>query len=285
MNKTMITAHSGCEGTGIDTMDSIERALEIGADAVEIDVRMDPFDNLRVSHDPLSLESYLMKNLLEEVFRKIRPTSLMINFDLKETKALYKTIEAAETFGFPAERMILTGSAAPDDLLNDHDLSGRADFFLNISHVLKYVYIHRRKEFSSELFSMLMEDPLILVIDEDGSLPDVYLSDAMQIRQKLYAVSKTLREKIYEDLFRVFQDTQAKAINLPKLLLDTKFMKMLRTMDIPLSVWTVNEPNQIRHCLDMNIYNITTRTPGLSILIREEYCKNGGNEFVSEGKS
>ena len=37
----MITAHSGCEGTGIDTMESIEKALEFGADAIEIDVRMD----------------------------------------------------------------------------------------------------------------------------------------------------------------------------------------------------------------------------------------------------
>ncbi len=137
MSKTMITAHSGCEGTGIDTMDSIEKALEFGADAIEIDVRMDSFDNLRISHDPLSLEDYLTKNLLEEVFQKITPTSLMINFDLKEPRTLYKTIEAAETFGFPAERMILTGAATPEKLLEDRGLPGRAAFYLNVSHVLQ----------------------------------------------------------------------------------------------------------------------------------------------------
>ena len=130
MNKTMITAHSGCEGTGIDTMDSIEKALEIGADAIEIDVRLDPFGNLRISHDPLSLEGYLMKNMLEEVFRRISPTSMMINFDLKEPKALYETLQAAQSFGFPSERMILTGCTTPDRLLDDRKLSGQAAFFL-----------------------------------------------------------------------------------------------------------------------------------------------------------
>ena len=161
----MITAHSGCEGTGIDTMESIEKALEIGADAIEIDIRMDPFGSLRVSHDPLSLEDYLVKDPLEEVFRRVSASSMKINFDLKEPKALYETLQAAKTFGFPAERMILTGCTRPDRLLEDRGLPGCADFFINISHVLRYVYIHRKDEFSTELFTMLMEEPLILVTE------------------------------------------------------------------------------------------------------------------------
>ena len=275
MNRTMITAHSGCEGTGIDTMESVERALEIGADAVEIDIRMDPFGNLRVSHDPLSLEDYLMKDPLEEVFRRISPTSMMINFDLKEPKALYETLQAAQSFDFPSERMILTGCTTPDRLLDDRKLSGQAAFFLNISHVLRYVYIHRKEEFNAELFSMLMEEPLILVIDEDSDLQDVYFSDAMRIRQKLYAVSKTLKEKICEDTLRVFQETQAKAFNLPKILLGTRYLKMLKSAEIPISVWTVNEPDLIRQCLEMEALNITTRMPQLSLRLRNEFHKNG----------
>ena len=65
--KPLITAHSGCEGTGIDTMESVEKALLFGADAVEIDVRMDPFGDLRISHDPLSIEDYFKKNPLEDL--------------------------------------------------------------------------------------------------------------------------------------------------------------------------------------------------------------------------
>ena len=268
----MITAHSGCEGTGIDTMDSIEKALEIGADTVEIDVRLDPFGNLRVSHDPLSLEEYLLKNLLEEVFRKIMPTSLLINFDIKEQKALYKTINAAIESGFPAGRMIMTGCAAPEDLLKDHSLAEKAAFFLNISHVLKYIYIHHRTEFSEELFAMLMEEPLILIFDEDTPFPNVYLSDVVMFRQKLYAISKTLREQIYENTLMLFQETRAKAFNIPKFILGTQFIRTLKTAGVPLSVWTVNEPDLIKHCLEMEVHNITTRVPRLAMHIRDEYA-------------
>ena len=42
MSAPIITAHSGCEATEIDSLDSIDKALEYGADAIEIDVRADP---------------------------------------------------------------------------------------------------------------------------------------------------------------------------------------------------------------------------------------------------
>ncbi len=259
MNKPMITAHSGCEGTGIDTMDSIEKALIFGADAAEIDIRMDPFGDLRISHDPLSLEDYLRKNPLEDVFRRILPTPILINFDLKEEAALYKTINAAHEFGFPTERLIFSGCTTPVQLANDPELTHRANFFLNLEEVLKYVYAHRKEEFSKEVFSMLMEDPFIIFIDEGGSIPDVYLSEAVRIRQKIYAISRTLKEKIYEDTVRIYQETQAAAANLPKFLLWTPVVEKLKAGNIPLSVWTVNEPELIRRSLEIGVFNITTR--------------------------
>ena len=48
MNIPMITAHSGCEETEIDSMESIELALEYGADAIEVDVRVDHNKELRI---------------------------------------------------------------------------------------------------------------------------------------------------------------------------------------------------------------------------------------------
>ncbi len=271
MIKTMITAHSGCEGTGIDTMDSIEKALEIGSDAIEIDVRIDPLGNLRVSHDLLSLEEYLEKNQLEKVFQRVFPTFLKINFDIKEPKAIHKTIQAAKDFGFPSERLILTGCAAPDILLDDTGLSGEASFFLNFERFLKYIYVHRREDLGEELFTALMEDPLVLVIDANDPIPNVYLYDTSRVQQKFYAVIKTLREDIFEDILRVFQETQAKAINLPKILLKTKFIKKLSDAGIPLSVWTVDEPDLMQLCLEMGVYNITTRCPESALRFRNEY--------------
>ena len=259
MDKPMITAHSGCEGTGIDTMDSIEKALIFGADAVEIDIRMDPLGDLRISHDPLSLEDYLQKNPLENVFQRILPTSILLNFDLKEEAALYKTIKAAHDFGFPTERLIFSGCTTPVQLTNDPELTQKAIFFLNLEEVLKYVYAHRKEEFSREVFTMLMEDPYIIFIDEGSPIPDVYLSEAGRIRQKIYAISRTLMEKIYEDTVRIYQESQAAAANLPKFLLRTSVVEKLKAGNIPLSIWTVNEPDLLQRCLDIGVFNITTR--------------------------
>lgn len=259
MNKPMITAHSGCEGTGIDTMDSIEKALLFGADAVEIDIRMDPFGDLRISHDPLSLKDYLQKNPLEDVFDRVLPTSALINFDLKEEAALYKTINAAHDFGFPTERLIFSGCTTPGQLINDPELAHNANFFLNLEEVLKYVYAHRKEEFNKEVFAMLMEDPYIIFINEGGLIPDIYLSEAVKIRQKIYAISRTLLEKINEDTVRIYQETQAAAANLPRFLLWTSVVEKLKAGNIRLSVWTVNEPELIRRCLDIGVFNITTR--------------------------
>ena len=277
MRKTpIITAHSGCEGTGIDTMDSIEKALLFGADAVEIDIRTDPFGDLRISHDPLSLEDYLRKNLLSDVFHRVQPTPLLINFDIKEEAALYKTIKAAHAFGFPTERLIFSGSTTPSQLANDPQLTKRANFFLNLEAVLKYVYTHRKEEFSREVFAMLMEDPFIIFIDEGSPFPDVYLSEATNIRQKIYAASKTLIEKIYEDTVRIYQEMQAAAANLPKILLRTSIVEKLKAGNIPLSIWTVNEPETVQRCLEIGVCNITTRKVQLTKQILTVYATDHG---------
>ena len=267
----MITAHSGCEGTGIDTMESIEKALEFGADAIEIDVRMDPFGDLRISHDPLSLEDYLRKNPLADVFQRVQSSSLLINFDLKEKAALYKTLDAARDFGFPTERLVFSGCTTPVQLVNDPELALRANFFLNLEEVLKYVYDHRKEEFSREVFSMLMDDPYVILIDEDNNIPDVYLSEAVKLRQKVYAISRTLREKIYEDTVRIYQETRAAAVNMPKFLLWTRITELLQAGSIPLSIWTINEPELVRRCLEINVCNITTRKIQLTKQILEQF--------------
>lgn len=267
----MITAHSGCEGTGIDTMDSIEKALAYCADAVEIDIRIDPLGELRISHNPLSLEDYFKKNPLADVFDLVRPTSLLINFDIKERAALYKTLDAAQAFGFPTERLIFTGCTNPKQLLDDQDLSKRASFFLNLEEILKYIYQQRREEFNKELFSALIKDPYIIWIDEENAIPNIFLVESTKIPEKLYAVSKSIRGKVIEDTLRILQDTGAAAVNMQKFLLWTQIDEMLQSGNVPLSVWTVDDTKTMHHCLEENVYNITTHFIQSAQRIRSEY--------------
>lgn len=270
-SKPIITAHSGCEGTGIDTMESIEKALFYGADAIEIDVRLDPFGDMRISHDPLSIEDYLQKNLLDNVFQRVRTTSLLINFDIKEKAALYKTLDAASNDGFPMDRLIFTGCTAPDQLINDPQLARRANFFINLEELLKYVFVCHKEEFRKDVFQTLMEEPFLILIDEDNEFPDIYFSESVTIRQKIYAISKIVREKIYEDTVRIYQETKAAAVNLPKVLLYTRMVEIMKACDIPLSVWTVNEPDMVRRCLEAGARNITTQKIQMTKQILEQY--------------
>ena len=101
MTEPMITAHSGCEDTPTDSLESIDKALEFGADAIEVDVRVDQNGELRISHNSVSQEDYYEKVTLQTVLDRIRFTDLAINFDIKEQAALYKTLEEAERLGFP----------------------------------------------------------------------------------------------------------------------------------------------------------------------------------------
>ena len=270
-NKPMVTAHSGCEGTGIDTMDSIEKALEFGADAIEIDIRMDPFGDLRISHDPLSIEDYFRKNPLEDVFRMIKPTSLLINFDIKEQEALYKTLDAALDFGFPTERLIFTGCTDPDLLIGNAGITGKANFFLNLEKVLISVILNRKEEFGRDIVQTLTSQPYVILLDDKTEIPNIFLPEAVELRHKIETISGILSEKIFEDTVLTYRKTGAAAANLPKFLLVTDIAKMLKSDDIALSVWTVDEPDLIQKCVETGVQNITTRRIGLTKQILKQF--------------
>ena len=90
-----ITAHSGCENTPQDSMASVEKALLLGVDIAEMDVRKAPNGVLRVSHNQLDQAGYGEKLTLEAVFSRIKDTSLSLNCDLKEPSTLYDVLTMA----------------------------------------------------------------------------------------------------------------------------------------------------------------------------------------------
>ena len=246
MNIPMITAHSGCEETEIDSMESIELALEYGADAIEVDVRVDRNKELRISHDEVSPEEYSQKLTLQDVFEKISRSEMVLNCDIKEQEALYRTLDEAEKFRFPAERLVLSGCTGVEQLARDQSLAKRARFFLNIEEVLKIVLIHRAADFDLKDFILLMNDPWKLLKGKAAYLADTWIDDTV----------------------RCYQMIPCSAVNMPKIMLNTPIAAALRDAGIPLSVWTVNEPELIRVCLTEDVSNITTRYIRRALRIR-----------------
>ena len=91
---TMITAHSGCDGTPDNSLEYVKHALNCGADAFEIDVRCRD-GRLFMSHDETDLEC----PGLDEVFRLMQGSSMKINCDLKEPGLEEAVLALAEQLG------------------------------------------------------------------------------------------------------------------------------------------------------------------------------------------
>ncbi len=249
MMQTMITAHSGCEDTEIDSLESVEAAAACGVDAIEIDVRADSKGVLRISHNEVSQQEYDEKLTLRSVLETVRPTNLAVNFDIKEQQALYKTLDEAEAMGFERERLIFSGCTGPEQLARDRKLAERGRFFLNIEEVLKFLYFQKRSSYAIEHFTELMNTPWRFVREEDRSVSETYIDDTIAL----------------------FHQLSAEAANVPKYMLGTLFLDRMRQEGIPLSVWTLSEPDLIRLCLDQGVRNITTRDVRLVLEIKNRY--------------
>ena len=113
MEHTKVWAHRGASGYAMEnTLEAFELAVEQGADGVELDVQICKSGELVVIHDEtidrVTSNSGMVKNLtldelkeyskgniptLEEVYRLLRPTDLVINTELKTGIVLYPDLE------------------------------------------------------------------------------------------------------------------------------------------------------------------------------------------------
>lgn len=251
MDIPIITGHSGCEQTPRDSMESIERAIACGADAVEMDVRRAPDGTLYISHDRQTQEGTAKKPTLEDVFRRLRDTRLMLNCDIKEPFALCGALDLAAGFGFGPERLIVTGYVSPEQLALEPAIAERAGVFLNVEEVLKFIAMGALCAGKGEAsFPQLMRDakPFVLEMLRDGdfALPS---------------------------LIRLTHALGARGLNLPHAELTSPLFEALDAEGILCSVWTVNEPAELERCLRLGVYNITTLCVRAAVERRRICCR------------
>ncbi|MBO5511417.1 MAG: hypothetical protein J6B24_06780 [Clostridia bacterium] len=104
---TLITAHSGCEGTPPNSIDHILAAIDSGAEMIEIDIRAHG-DLLYLSHDVAEDPSTCVT--FETFLELIAPVpDLRVNCDVKTDGLITPVMEAARRFGV-AHRMAFTGA-------------------------------------------------------------------------------------------------------------------------------------------------------------------------------
>lgn len=124
-----VTAHTGCQDTPENSMESLRAAVESGTDIVEFDLRQSFDGTLVLSHDIVVRESSCIT--LEEAFDYLRDKAVQINVDVKETRTLSALHDMILRYGFE-DRVFLTGIAMNDVDNVKADCPG-IDYYLNYS--------------------------------------------------------------------------------------------------------------------------------------------------------
>ena len=131
MKTFTITAHTGCENTPANSLESIKKGAECGADIVEFDIRFDKNNNPILSHD----EPTGGEVTLEQAFAKLAEyENLKVNLDIKCTTNLKAVQTLAEKYNL-LDRAFYTGVFVEfvDAVKTD---SPKLPYFLNITDVI-----------------------------------------------------------------------------------------------------------------------------------------------------
>ncbi len=108
-----VTAHTGCEGTADNSLDSIRAGAAAGADIVEIDLHFLPDGAPVLKHDtPKSSEADTLPSL-ESAFELLATLNVKMNIDVKSTANIPAVLALSEKHGIK-DRIFFTGVEEKD---------------------------------------------------------------------------------------------------------------------------------------------------------------------------
>ena len=243
-----ITAHSGCDGTLQDTIESVLAGVKHGADAVEVDVRANARGKLILSHDKDPNVLYQGHPLLEDVFTIVAgESSPGVNCDVKEPETIPAILQLARQKNVPPEKLILSGSARPSMLEKNPSISTSAQVWLNVEEIIEDYY---------RTGASVME-------------PYRHLVDPQSRRHEIL---KALAPKFEDFLVPMIGDCKrlgVKAINMPYTELTRSIMSRIISLGIQVSVWTINDEDKMRELFGLGVINVTTRNTRLAVEVRD----------------
>jgi glycerophosphoryl diester phosphodiesterase len=241
-----ITAHSGCDGTEQDSLDSIHSGIGNGADAVEVDVRRNATGELVLSHDPDESGAYRGRASLEAAFDLVlRDRRIGINCDVKERETIPAILDMAGRMGLGQDRLILTGSVAPSTLKEAPEIAKNANVWLNIEEIVEDYY----------RTGTPMLEPYRALIDPDK--PDYEILDALPSLDVLV-------DPIVKDCLRL----GVRAINMPSVNPLLPLIPRFKARGIQVSLWTLNKREPLERAVGWGVLNITTRNTLLALEVR-----------------
>jgi glycerophosphoryl diester phosphodiesterase len=237
----VVTAHSGCDGTAQDSIESINAGIRNGADAVEVDVRLNGKGVLILSHDKDESRAYPGAVALTEAFEIIVANKRIgINCDVKERETVPAILALAAEEGIGSKQLILTGSSTPSMLAADSGIVKKAAVWLNIEEIVEDYY---------RIGAAVIK-------------PYIHLIDAKSHWYELGA----LIEPIITDCLRL----GVGAVNVPYTEQTKPLIARFIAGGLPVSVWTLNDRKSIEQAFEMGVINVTTRDTKLAVEVREK---------------
>ena len=218
----LITAHSGCDETGKNSMAYLRHACTLQVDALEIDIRKAGDGRLLLSHDPIGTDPLVS---LEDAFTLMAEHSrhdLRINCDLKEYGLEDAVLRTADTCGLKRERLLFTGSVT--DCMHARSQWPDVEIFIN----------------AEELIPGFYEPFLAGRRDTD----------------------------IFPELLKRCREARMQVLNINYRVCPEEVVQLCRKEGIGLSVWTVDDPVEVRRFAEADVVNLTSNRPQMATEVR-----------------
>ena len=159
--KTLITGHSGADGTPDNSMEFVRYVLGTQADVLEIDVRRGHNGNLIICHEEATRECVNLR----EIFMKVKNSpSIRVNCDLKEAGLEELVWNLAGECELEPERLIYSGTVWPGGSRKAHPWR-QVEIQWNVEECIPDVY--------TRLGSMGLTSEMILKLVDSCKVFDV----------------------------------------------------------------------------------------------------------------
>lgn len=248
MAGTKIIAHRGASGYAPEnTMPAFQKAIEMGADGIEIDLHMSMDGHLIVMHD-------------EWVNRTTNGKGLIRDMTLKELKKL----DCGKWFDDEYE-----GAKIPtlEEVL---DLIRHWDGFLNIEIKGGSVFYPGIEKRACEIIKMFCFDEQIVFSSFNHySMSDIK-SNATHLKVGLLYSDRLYQPWNYAKLM------DADALHPPYFHVDPHMVECCKDKGILINAWTVNDEAEMTRLLQLKIHGIITNYPDIALQARHLQQQGSG---------
>ena len=245
---TLITAHSGCDNTLPNTLESMITGMEAGADFVEIDVRSTKDGVVVLFHDDHveTGDSGLVKIndlTFSQLNRLIKRDSASDN-KVPEIIKLEDAVSAAKDFG---------------GFLN---IDVKDDFC--IAPMIKQI---READMTDSVVITGCEYSRAAFIKKDYPEFQVLLN----LNEKLFLDKKRSASAIADEICHMAVKASCCGINIKFRYLTNELIQAARRRFLPISIWTLTDKDNLDDYLNMDLYSITTLAVTLLVEKRRRY--------------